>query len=83
MYTLAHRFNDTVSIELVGGAMMLVGQMQKKQVATFGGVLDEWARAAYPSPLDIARIKNTGEVAGVKTELNEVLAEAATGTPVI
>jgi len=64
MYATADAFNQTVSIELVEGTMMLVDQMSKKQVATFSGALNEWARAAYPSPSLIANMKQSGELAG-------------------
>jgi len=61
--------------------MMLVDQMSKKQVATFRGPLNEWARAAYPSPSLIANMKQSGELAGPKAELNGLLAAVAAGTP--
>jgi len=81
MYATANAYNQTVSIELVGGTMMLVDQISKTQVATLSGALDEWARAAYPSPSTIADMKKSGELPGAKAELNGLLAAVAAGTP--
>ena len=80
MNAMADAYNHTVSIELVQGTMMLVEQMEKKQVATFGGALDEWARAAYPSPSLIAKMEQSGEIEGYKAELTGLLADVAAGS---
>ncbi|KAK0648553.1 hypothetical protein B0T16DRAFT_388753 [Cercophora newfieldiana] len=81
MFTIGDAHNKTVSIELVDGTMMLVDQLAKKQVATFGGALDEWARAAYPSPALIASMKKSGELDEVKAGLNGILGAVAAGAP--
>ena len=80
LYALANAYNQTVSIELVDGTMMMVEQMEKKQVATFGGALDEWARAAYPSPSLIASMKKSGKLSGLSTQLDSLVAEVAAGS---
>ena len=59
---------------------MLVEQMEKKQVATFSGALDEWARAVYPSPELIASMKQSGEFASAETEMSGLLASVAAGS---
>jgi hypothetical protein len=64
--TIAAAHNQTVGIELVGGTMMLIDVMQRKQVARMEGAVDEWARAHYPSE---ELLNDSGLVEELKSEV--------------
>ena len=49
VYSISYQYNHTVGIEAVGGQMMLIDHLQKKQVATMSGQVEDWARTNYPS----------------------------------
>ncbi|KAK4447977.1 hypothetical protein QBC34DRAFT_466579 [Podospora aff. communis PSN243] len=73
LIALSHSYNDTVSIELVAGTMMLVDQLSKTQVATLSGALGDWAFAGYPSAAEIASIKESGEAAEIGVEVSSLV----------
>ncbi|KAE9377524.1 hypothetical protein N431DRAFT_327868 [Stipitochalara longipes BDJ] len=78
IYTTADAYNQTVGIELVNGTMMMIDLMQNKQIATFGGAVDEWARANYPGE-DI--INDTAFIEEMKNKLMGHLDDVRAGIP--
>ncbi|KAK0749781.1 hypothetical protein B0T18DRAFT_389318 [Schizothecium vesticola] len=69
--------NQTVTVERVGGTMMLVDLLGRRQVAKFGSQLDAWARANYPS--DDLVLRGSAEVDAMKAELHGLLDEVRAG----
>jgi hypothetical protein len=78
IYTTADAYNQTVGIELVNGTMMMIDMMQNKQIATFGGAVDEWARSNYPSE-DI--INDSAFIEEMKNKLAGHLDDVRAGIP--
>lgn len=76
MFAVGNAYNQSVGIELLEGKMTLVDVVSKKQVATFAGELDTWARENYPSPEVIEQNKDI--ITGMKSEVNSLVAEVVT-----
>ncbi|KAK4447118.1 hypothetical protein QBC34DRAFT_143355 [Podospora aff. communis PSN243] len=77
MDATAKAWNNTVSIEHIEGTFMLVEQLSKTQVATFGGALLDWARANEPTEEQLAAARDSGKID--EMEANGILAAIATG----
>ncbi|KAF4636655.1 hypothetical protein G7Y89_g1438 [Cudoniella acicularis] len=62
---IARAHNKTVGIEMVNGTMMIIDHLQRKQVATMQGDVEQWARSSYPHATinDSALIEKTKAVA--------------------
>jgi hypothetical protein len=78
IFTTADAYNQTVGIELVGGTMMMIDLLQNKQVATFGGDLDKWARSNYPGE-DV--LNDSAFIEDMKNQLAGHLDDVRAGIP--
>jgi hypothetical protein len=66
-------------IEVIEGTIMLVDQVLKTQVATFGGALDDWARANQPTEEQLAAVRDSGKLDAIKAESEGIPAGVAAG----